>query len=114
VDSNKQYRSIKNKKAKYIDVLRIDFNLLKDDYKELDEDSATKTIASLEKDIEKKTAELKTYNPNLKAKEKFKSLEDKIALIDKEIDEKLKEGTDIENDYIRAKKRPHQHVQPHV
>jgi len=39
----------------------------------------------------------------MKAKEKFKSLEEKITTVDKEIDEKLKEGTAVENEYIETK-----------
>jgi len=31
VDSNKQYRSIKNKKSKHVDILRVNFNILKEE-----------------------------------------------------------------------------------
>eukprot|EP00341_Mesodinium_pulex_P013504 CAMPEP_0116992192 /NCGR_PEP_ID=MMETSP0467-20121206/66643_1 /TAXON_ID=283647 /ORGANISM="Mesodinium pulex, Strain SPMC105" /LENGTH=153 /DNA_ID=CAMNT_0004689531 /DNA_START=2973 /DNA_END=3434 /DNA_ORIENTATION=- len=99
---NRQYKSIKSRKVKHIDIERVDFS----DFELADQltaENVDKMSAKLEKDISAKNNELKLYNPNMKAKEKFKSLEEKIHAVDAEIDDKLKEGTDVENSFIEVK-----------
>jgi hypothetical protein len=95
---SRQYKSKRSRKQRHIDVMRVNFDPLTEEQKEFTDEQSNEEVKKLESNVVEMTKELRNYNPNLKAKEKFKQLEDKMGALDQEIETKMDEGQNTEEE----------------
>jgi len=95
---SRQYKSKRSRKQKHIDVMRVNFDILTEEQKDMTDEQANEEVKNLETLVQDMVKELRNYNPNLKAKEKFKQLEEKMGVLDQEIETKMDEGQNTEEE----------------
>jgi len=78
--------------------MRVNFDPLNEEQKDMTDEQGNEEVKRLETLIQDMTMELRNYNPNLKAKEKFKQLEEKMQVLDQEIETKMDEGQNTEEE----------------